>query len=341
MSTTVRRISDVTLACLAFLALALPARAELDKTSLALPAVAFIFSTAYIAEDAGIFKAEGLEVKTQVITGIAAANAVIAGSVDFSFSSGPTLTRAAARNQPVIGIAGTYDHTGFWVLVSKKVAEERHFNPNAPLEERAKILKGLRFGVGAIQAIPHAYLKLIAKLGGIDGEKDIVVAGVSPPEQVGAMQRGAVDGVSSGPPVVETLLHEGLAVIVANGSTGKPIDPPSLSHVAANVLMARQQFCVDHRPICVKMGRAMVKANVFMHEHPKEAMAMLGKRLNVKDPAILADAYANTLAATPISPVLDAQALEAADELNVQAGFMKAEEKLPSYTKIFTNEFVK
>jgi ABC-type nitrate/sulfonate/bicarbonate transport system substrate-binding protein len=344
MSTTFGRglVSRVALASLGLLALALPARAQqVEHTSLALPAVAFIFSSAYIAEDAGIFKSEGLEVKQQVITGIGAANAVIAGSIDFSFSSGVTLTRAAAREQPVIGIAGTYDRTGFWVLLRKSVAEERHFDPNAPLAERAKTLKGLRFGVGAIQAIPHAYLKMIAKIGGMDGEKDIVVAGMAPPDQVGAMQRGAVDGVSSGPPVVEQLLHDGLAVVVANGTTGNPVDPPWLSHVAANVLLTRLKYCDEHHSICVKMGHAMAKASAFMHQHPKEAMAMLGKRLNVKDPAVLAEAYQHTLDSTPLSPVLDGQGLETADRMNVEAGFMKKEDMLPSYTKIFTNEFVK
>jgi NitT/TauT family transport system substrate-binding protein len=320
--------------------LPLPARAELDRTSLALPAVSFIFSTTYLAEDAGIFKAEGLDVKTQVINGIGAANAVIAGSVDFSFSSGPTLTRAAAREQPVIGIANVIDHAFFTLLINKKIAEKRHFDPNAPLAERAKVMKGLRFGVGGIQAIPHAYLKLIAKIGGLDGEKDLVVAGITPPEQIGAMQRDAVDGISSTPPVIETLLHAGNAVVVAQSVTANA-DPPSLAHTAANVLMVRTDFCTSHRGICVKMGRAIVKAAAYIHDHPQEAMAMLGKRLNVKDPAVLNDAFAHLLAATPSPPVLDAQELEAADELNVEAGFMKAEEKLPSYTKVFTNEFVK
>ena len=321
-------------------AVSAPAQAQMEKTTLALPAIAFIFSTAYVAEDAGIFKSEGLDVTQQVITGIGSANAVISGSVDFSFSSGVTLTRAAARGQPVIGIANTYDRTGFWVLISKSIAEQRHFDPNASLPERAKVLKGLRIGVGAINAIPHAYLKLIAKLGGLDAEKDLVVAGITPPEQIGALQRNAIEGVSSGPPVIEQMLQSGMAVVVADGTTGK-IDPPSLAHIAANVLMTRKQLCVDHRSLCVKMGAAMVKANAFMHEHPKEAMAMLGKRLNVKDPAVLQSAFQHTLEATPSPPLLDAKELSTADDMNVEAGFMKASEKLPSYDKIFTNEFVK
>lgn len=318
----------------------LPAQAQMEKTSLALPARAFIFSTAYIAEDAGIFKSEGLEVTQQVITGIGSANAVISGSIDFSFSSGVTLTRAAARGQDLIGIANTFDRSGFWVLISKKIAEERHFNPKAPLAERAKVLKGLRIGVGAINAIPHAYLKLIARLGGLDPEKDLVVAGITPPEQIGALQRNAIDGVSSGPPVIEQMVQDGMAVVIADGTTGK-VDPPELAHIAANVLMTRRKLCVDRRALCMKMGQAMVKANAFMHSHPKEAMAMLGKRLNVKDPAVLAEAYKHTVESSPSPPVLDAQELSAADDMNVEAGLMKASEKLTSYDKIFTNEFVK
>jgi NitT/TauT family transport system substrate-binding protein len=318
---------------------AAPAWADMEKTSIALPAIAFIFAPAYIAEDAGIFKAEGLEVTQQVITGIGSANAVISGSVDFSLSSGPTLTRAAARNLPVIGIANTYDRAGFEIVLSKKIAQERHFDPNAPLADRAKLLKGLRIAVGAVQAIPDAYLNVIAKLGGLDPEKDIVVAGIPPSEQISAMAGNSIDGVSSGAPVVEEMLNDGMGVIIANGTFGK-IDPPWLAHVAANVVLTRRQLCVDHRSLCVKMGDAMVKATAFMHEHPKEAMAMLGKRLNVKDPAVLAAAYQHTLEATPSPPLLDAQALATADDFNVAAGFMKASDKLPSYTGIFTNEYV-
>jgi NitT/TauT family transport system substrate-binding protein len=321
--------------------LASPAQAEVEKTTVALPAIALIFSSVYIAEDAGIFQKEGLEVKQQVITGIAAANAVISGSIDFSSSSGVTITRAAARHQPLIAIAGTFDRSGFWVVLSKKVADERHFDAKAPLAERAKLMKGLRLAVGAINAIPHAYLKTIAKIGGLDGEKDIVVAGMSPPDQVGALERGAIDGFSGGPPVMDEVVLKGDAVVLANGTTGAAVDPPWLSHVAANVILTRPQFCADHRSICVKMGHAMVEASKFMHEHPKEAMALLGKRLNIKDPKVLASAYENTLAATPLSPALDAKGLAIADQMNIEAGFMKADEKLPSYDSLFTNEYLK
>jgi hypothetical protein len=39
--------------------------------------------------------------------------------------------------------------------------------------------------------------------------------------------------------------------------------------------------------------------------------------------------------------LLDAKGLVTADDLNIEAGFRKAEEKLPSYDQNFTNEFVR
>jgi len=326
----------------ALIGLATPARAaDVEQTTIAMPAIALIFSSVYIAQDAGIFKKEGLEVKEQVITGIAAANAVIAGSMDFSSSSGVTITRAAARHQSLIAIADTFDRSGFWVVISKKIADERHFDAKAPLAERAKLMKGLRFAVGAINAIPHAYLKLIAKIGGLDGERDITVAGMSPPDQVGALERGAIDGFSGGPPVMDEVLLKNEAVILANGTDSNPIDPPWLTHVAANVILTRPQFCTDHKSICMKMGHAMVEASKFMHEHPDEAMKLLAKRVNVTDPKILKAAYDETVGATPLSAALDASMLKVADDMNIEAGFMKAEERVPSYDGLFTNEFVK
>ena len=195
-------------------------------------------------------------------------------------------------------------------------------------------------GVGAIQAIPHAYLKMIAKLGGLDAEKDMVVAGIAPTDTVAALEHGAIDGFSGGPPVLEQSLHDNAGVVIADGN-GNPSDPPWLTHVAANVLLTQPQTCAKRHELCVKMGRAMVKANSFMHDHPKEAMEMLGKRFNVTDKEVLAEAYKHALEATPVSPTLDTQGLENADRLNIEAGFMKAEDKLPSYAKIFTNEYVK
>ena len=87
------------------------------------------------------------------------------------------------------------------------------------------------------------------------------------------------------------------------------------------MLLTQPQTCEKHRSLCVKMGEAMVKANVYMHDHPEEAMALLGKRLNVTDPTVLAEAYKAHARGHAALAGARPQALETADRLNIEAGF--------------------
>jgi ABC-type nitrate/sulfonate/bicarbonate transport system substrate-binding protein len=328
----------LTAVALAF-AVAPRAEAQIEHATIALPAIAGIFASDYIAQDAGIYKKNGLDVKEELIAGIGAANAVISGSIDFSQSSGPTITRAAAHGQRLIAIANTYDRSGFWIVVSKKIAEERHFDPKAPLAERAKIMKGLRFSIGAFHAIPDAYLRVIAKAGGID-PSEMTLTAIAPTDTVPAMKEGAIDGFSAGPPQLEEAIDSGLGVVVADGNDA-PVDPPWLSHVAANVVLVRPETCAKNRSLCEKMGRSMADANAFLHEHPKQSMAILAKRLNITDQKVLAEAYKSIAEASPSPPVSDAKEFETAEHLNVEAGFMNASDKAKSYQDMFTNEYLK
>ncbi len=47
---------------------------------MALPAATLTFSSAFIAEDAGFYKKEGLKVSHRILVGVASPNAVIAGA---------------------------------------------------------------------------------------------------------------------------------------------------------------------------------------------------------------------------------------------------------------------
>src|SRR5215469_9390772 len=147
------------------LALAAPARAETDHALLALPTECMQFLAYYFAEDLGFFAQEQLEVKKQVLTGVASFNAVVAGSADFAFASGASITRAAAHGQKMLAIAQINNLPSWDIVIRKDVAEVVHFDPNAPIEQRAKVLQGKIMGTQGINALDHAYLKVVARLG--------------------------------------------------------------------------------------------------------------------------------------------------------------------------------
>jgi hypothetical protein len=78
-----------------------------------------------------------------------------------------------------------------------------------------------------------------------------------------------------------------------------------------------------------------------MHDHPKESLEILGRKLSGLDPAILKEAYDIQLKATPRSTKINNQGMINAQNLSIEAGMIKDSEKLASFDAIVTNKFAK
>ncbi len=339
-----RRFSGITkkifVALMALSALALtraPARAANEQTSLAIPAYVILFLAEYVAEDQHLWEQQGLDVKVQFIAGVGAMNAVIAGSTDFSMSSGGSLTRAASHGQNLLAIANMGNQNGQYIVFRKDLADAAHVGPDAPLAERAKLMKGRTIGIDAVQSVVHSVVRVVGKDGGLDPES-ITVAPMQPADTLSAFARHAIDGFAAGPPWPQQVVTDGTAIILADGAKG---EPKEFSPIGSVMVVTRPQFCIDHRSICMKMGHAMKLAADFIHEHPQESIAILKKRYDKVDDAVLKASYDAVLEMTPQPPVPDALQLANAENMNVAAGFMKAEDKLKSYDALFSTEFAK
>lgn len=312
-------------------------RAEVEHASLAVPATVVLFLFEYVAEDQHIYEQQQLDVKPTLIVGVGSINAVIAGSSDFSISSGGSLTRAASHGQRLLAIANMNDHNGQDLVIRKDIAEAAHFDPKASLAERAKILKGRTIGIDGVGSVVDSLVKVVAKEGGVD-PASVTVSPMQPADTLAAMSRHALDGFAGGPPWTQLAVLEGNAVVVASGVHGEPkqFDP-----IGSSMILTRPDFCKQHQSICVKMGHAMKLAADFIWDHPDESIAILKKRFpNVSEPALKAS-YEAVRDMTPKPPTPNAAELANAENMNVAAGFMKAEDKLKSYDGLFTTEFAK
>jgi NitT/TauT family transport system substrate-binding protein len=118
-------------------------RAQEIDILMALPAATLTFSAAFLAEDAGFYKREGLKVSYRTIVGVGSVNAVIAGSADFTMGTGPVFLRAAAQGQRLLALANLIDKPLVELVLRKDVAAAAGVNDAMPLAERAKALKAL------------------------------------------------------------------------------------------------------------------------------------------------------------------------------------------------------
>jgi NitT/TauT family transport system substrate-binding protein len=325
------------LSLISALIMATPAAAQQPKIEegvMAVPVVSLSFSLGYLADDLNLWEKHGVRIKTVQISGIGAMNAVIAGSADFTQSSGSAVTRAAARGQKLIGIVGTINRPSVQVVLRKDIAG---FDPKAPLAQRVAALRGRTIAVDAINSVIHAYVRYVAKRAGFDPE-EIRIAVLQPPNMLAALQTKQVDGFAMAPPWVHKPVLDGEAVMVASGPDG---DPAELVPFANTLLATKPETCVKRKALCEGIGRAFREAASVMLDRPNEALALLRKRFPQFDDRQLAVAFEDIRKITPRDLRLTAEAFEKAERFNVEAGLLKPDETLKSYDGFFTDQFVK
>jgi hypothetical protein len=78
-----------------------------------------------------------------------------------------------------------------------------------------------------------------------------------------------------------------------------------------------------------------------MHEHPKEAVEILKKRMAGMDEAVLAESFERILKWTPKSTQINEAVFANSQDFMIAGGMLKSDEKLASFKDIFTNQYAK
>jgi NitT/TauT family transport system substrate-binding protein len=320
-------------------AMSIPAHAQQasNEAVMAVPVVGLAFSLGYLADDLNLWDKHGIKVKTVQISGIGAMNSVIAGSTDFTQSSGSAVTRAAARGQRLLGIVGTINRPSAQVVLRKDLAEAAGFDPKAPVEQRVRALRGKTIAVDAVNSVIHAYVRYLAKRAGLNPE-DIRIAIMQPPNMLAAFQTKQIDGFVMAPPWVHKPLVDGTAVMIASGPDG---DPKELWPFANTLVATKPETCVKRKALCEGVGRAFRDAVAFLLDRPDEARTVLKKRFAQLDDRQFALAMDDIRKITPRDLKHSPAGFENAERFNIEAGLLKPNEKLKSYDDLFTDQFVR
>jgi ABC-type nitrate/sulfonate/bicarbonate transport system substrate-binding protein len=331
------RIAALTLAASLALAGARAEAQQVEETTLALPALALVFSPLYIADSAGFWTKHGLRVKLHDITGIGAMNAVLAGSVDFSSSSGPTIIRAFVRGQRTLGIGETLDDLATELVIRKDIAQAAGITEKSPVEKRGQLLRGKKVSLTSPNTIPHAHLRYIARKGGVDPEREITVVSNLAEAGFAALKNNAVEGYHQGPPWSRLAIQQGLAVMLSSPANG---DLPELIPLAFNIIVSRLGLCDQKPSVCTKMMAGIGDAMIYMHDHPKESIEHLRKRLPGNQ-EVFEESFESVRKWTPRSAEVKEEAMANAQKLMLVGGMLREDEKLSSFKEIYTNKYVK
>jgi len=307
-----------------------------EEIVLADPAFSMTFSAGYIASDLDLWGKHGIKVKTVAITGIGAINSVISGSSQFAQASASSFGRASARGQKLIAIATTIERPFAQIVLRNNIAQAGGYDAKAPLGKRGALLKGHTIAVDSINSMIHAYVRLVASRAGVNPD-DIRIAPMAPASMLAAFESKQIDGYAMSLPWPQKAVQDGEAVVIASGPDGEPGDMIPFGH---NLIVAKQETCEKRKPLCMAVGQSIKDATAFIKDKPDEAFAVLKKRFPTLDDKLLKASFDELRKVTPSPPLVSTAMIENSEKFNVDAGLLKADEKLKSYDTLFTNEFV-
>ena len=303
----------------------------------ALPAATLTFSSAFIAEDAGFYKKEGLKVSHRTIVGVGSVNAVIAGSADFTIGTGPVFLRAAARGQRLYAIANLIERPLVELVLRKDVAQAAGLTDKMPLADRAKILKGKTIAIQGVGSIVHAWERFVAHRGGLDVEQNVRIAPMDPPGMLAGLQTKSIDGFATSLPYTTEAVLKGNAVMLASGAH----DAPDLLPFAYGLVYTKPDTCAKQREKCVRITNALAAANKFIVEKPAEALELLKKRFDKMDQQVLAEAWKTVSQAHAKDLRITVPSLAHSQQVSLEAKLLEPKDELKSFDGLYTAEFIR
>jgi ABC-type nitrate/sulfonate/bicarbonate transport system substrate-binding protein len=323
---------------LAALAALIPvAAAAQQKVVLALPTSTLTFSSAFLAEDAGFYKDEGLSVSMPILVGVASINAVINGSVDFTIGTGPVFLRAAAHGQRLLAIANIEDKPMVEIVLRTDVYDALKVSDGMSLAEKGRLLKGKTIAIQGVGSIVHAWERFVAARGGLDPEHDVAIAPMDPPAMLPALKTRAVDGFTTSMPYTTDAIVGGDAKMLASAPLGAA---PDILPFASGLVITNPKTCAADRDKCVRVMRALGRAIRLIRDKPDEALAIVRGRYKELNPVSLEQAFKVVAAAHSKDLRVTPQALENSEKLNIEAKLLDPKDKVQSYDGLFTDAYL-
>ncbi len=251
---------------------------------------------AWVAEDAGLFAKNGLDVSLEYIpTGSTLVQAMVAGEAQFGVAGSEAPISASLAGADIVILAPTVDHLLFSIYAVPSVPD--------PSAMRGKRLAITRVG----SSTDFAARQWVATLGLHVGEDVSLVQAGGQKEILAAMQSNGADAGVLSPPTDLQARREGYREIADLSQLPKPF-------YQSSILATRK--VIDAQPDLVRrFVRAIVEANSVIQQDKAAAKRALGKYAQITDDEVLEATYEDARPLIPRVPVPTREAVESAIEL--------------------------
>src|SRR5215467_3277912 len=307
------------------------------KVKITIPVIAHSMTPVFLAQNKGFFAEEKLDVDvTSTNGGGPDIRALIAGDVDFSFTTGDNVVLAQQEGKKLV-IVMTGLHRLFinWAM-HKDVAKSKGITESMPLAEKIKALKGLTIGMTNPGALTAHLATFVVRKAGYNPQQDVNIIPIgSGPTWLAALENHKVDVALTAPPVPDTAISRGFAIMLINNAKG---EDPSIPEFLMENLIIRPETATKDPDMIRRMVRALTKANKWaLQSTPEQVSDALKPSMDTIKPDILLAGVKSVLPALSPDGRTSERSVQITQDILEQAGILK---KRVAYSEIVTNEFL-
>src|SRR2546427_130684 len=242
------------------------------KVKMTIPVIAHSMTPVYIGQSKGFFADEKLDLDvTSTGGGGPDIRALIAGDVEFSFTTGDNVIVAQQEGKKLLMVMSGLNKVFINWAIHKDAAKTKEISESTPLTEKVKALKGLTIGVTNPGALTAHLAAFVVRKAGYNPQQDVQIIPIGAgPTWLAALENRKVDVALTAPPVPETAISRGFAIMFINNAKG---DDPSIPEFLMENLIVRPETVVKDPDLVRRMVRALTKANKWALQSTPEQVA--------------------------------------------------------------------
>lgn len=275
--------------------------------------VSFAFLPVYVAEHAGLFKAEGVDIKTVTTSSAQAGLATVAsGSAAYYLSTPVAGARSAAQGARIVNCGALMTQNPTNIVVSAETAQKLNLPKDVnsiPIEKRIGMLRGLRLAAHTPGASPNQTLRFVVAKGGLDPEKDMQILPLVGQAILVALEQKRIDGLAYSSPLADTAVVKQGARLLFSFAGGDYA--PLAGQLSISMVCSRDWLEKEPEAAAATL-RAIWRAMRLMRSDPAAARAAAKKAFTDLEDAIFDVAFETNLKAFPDNPRLSRAQMEAA-----------------------------
>lgn len=244
----------------------------LQRLRVAYSAIGGPQSPFWVAQDAGLFRKNGLDVQLIFIhSGTQVAQAMLSGDLDLAITGGPSTVQAALAGADQVMLTCTVNALAFRVVAAAGIS--------GPQE-----LKGKRMGISRFGSLTDFAARYILEKWGLKPEKDVTLLQLGgTPEAFAALSKGSIESAILTDVQAYEARKLGMKQLVDLGATGLQF--------CYNGVAASRAYIRTHTDVVRAFIKAHVEGIAFFKHNRAFSVGVIRKYARLKDPGQAEYAY--------------------------------------------------